>query len=64
MEPSAISAELNMNLVNNVAHSSEMKPYAFIVEAEILVGRARFSPVDGRLSENARKALTFAETKG
>jgi lipoprotein-anchoring transpeptidase ErfK/SrfK len=68
----AIGADLDMDRVNKADYAgwkraSGTKLDAFIIKVQILLDRARFSPgeIDGRLGENAQKALrAFAEAKG
>lgn len=67
----ATGAGLDAAAINNAEYrwkpSAEDKIDAVIVKAQVLLDRARFSPgeIDGKLGENAQKALrAFAETKG
>src|SRR5437879_13229200 len=58
--------------INNAEYSPSKPPAqgkadALVIKAQILLDRARFSPgeIDGKLGENAQKALrAFAEAKG
>jgi lipoprotein-anchoring transpeptidase ErfK/SrfK len=67
----ATGASLDAAAINNAEYrskpSAEDKIDAVIVKAQVLLDRARFSPgeIDGKLGENAQKALrAFAEAKG
>jgi lipoprotein-anchoring transpeptidase ErfK/SrfK len=67
----AMGAGLDAAAINNAEYrskpSAEDKIDAVIVKAQVLLDRARFSPgeIDGKLGENAQKALrAFAEAKG
>src|SRR5260370_1043797 len=58
--------------INNAGYNPSKPPAqgkadALVIKAQILLDRARFSPgeIDGKLGENAQKALkAFAEVKG
>lgn len=67
----AAGAGLDAATVNNAEYRSKLpsddKADAVVVKLQVLLDRARFSPgeVDGKLGENAEKALkAFAEAKG
>ena len=67
----AAGAGLDAAAINNAEYrskpSTEDKIDAVIVKAQVLLDRAQFSPgeIDGKLGENAQKALrAFAEAKG
>jgi lipoprotein-anchoring transpeptidase ErfK/SrfK len=68
----AIGAGLDAAAVNNAEFGHSKSPSgdqinALVVKAQVLLDRARFSPgeIDGKLGENAQKALkAFAEAKG
>src|SRR6476620_2628197 len=67
----ATAAGLDAAAVNNAEFrakpAAEDKTDATIVKAQVLLDRAQFSPgeIDGKLGENAQKALkAFAEAKG
>jgi lipoprotein-anchoring transpeptidase ErfK/SrfK len=67
----ALGASLDATAINNAEFRSEPatedKADAVAVKAQVLLDRAHFSPgeIDGKLGENARKALrAFAEAKG
>ena len=67
----AAGASLDAAAINNAEFrskpASEDKVDAVIVKAQVLLDRAQFSPgeIDGKLGENAQKALrAFAEAKG
>ena len=67
----AVAAGLDAAAINNAEFHSkpaaEDKIDAVVVKAQVLLDRARFSPgeIDGKLGENAQKALrAFAEARG
>src|SRR6266700_5023487 len=67
----ATAAGLDAAAINNAEFRSksaaEDKADAAVVKAQVLLDRAQFSPgeIDGKLGENAQKALrAFAEAKG
>ena len=67
----ALAARLDAAAINEAALPTKLpgrdKPNASIAKLEILLDRARFSPgeIDGKLGENAQKALTaFADANG
>jgi lipoprotein-anchoring transpeptidase ErfK/SrfK len=67
----AAGASLDAAAINNAEYrskaSTEDKVDAVVVKAQVLLDRAQFSPgeIDGKLGENAQKALrAFAEAKG
>ena len=67
----AMAAGLDAAAINNAEFRSkpaaEDKTDAAVVKAQVLLDRAQFSPgeIDGKLGENAQKALkAFAEAKG
>ena len=67
----AAAAAFDAGAINNAEYRSKPstgdKIDPVIVKAQVLLDRARFSPgeIDGKLGENAQKALrAFAETKG
>jgi lipoprotein-anchoring transpeptidase ErfK/SrfK len=67
----AAGASLDAAAINNAEFTSkppsEDKVDAVVIKAQVLLDRARFSPgeIDGKLGENAQKALrAFAEAKG
>ncbi len=67
----AAGASLDAAAINNAEFGAkppgEDKVEAVVVKAQVLLDRARFSPgeIDGKLGENAQKALrAFAEAKG
>jgi peptidoglycan hydrolase-like protein with peptidoglycan-binding domain len=67
----ATAAGLDAAAINNAEFRSkpaaEDKADAAVVKAQVLLDRAHFSPgeIDGKLGENAQKALkAFAEAKG
>jgi len=67
----AAAAGLDAAAINNAEFGSKLpgddKVEPVVVKAQVLLDRARFSPgeIDGKLGENAQKALrAFAEAKG
>jgi lipoprotein-anchoring transpeptidase ErfK/SrfK len=66
----AVAASLDAAAVNNAEYSSKLSTDsidAAAIKIQVLLDRARFSPgeIDGKLGENAQKALrAFAEAKG
>src|SRR4029077_10256841 len=67
----ALGATLDAAAINNAElgskHPAQDKSDAAVVKAQVLLDRAQFSPgeIDGKLGENAKKALrAFAEAKG
>src|SRR4051794_14683089 len=67
----ALAGNLDAAAVNDAAHPAKQpatdKVNASIVKLQILLDRAQFSPgeIDGKLGENAQKALkAFAEQNG
>ena len=67
-----MGAEIDSVSVNNADYQtpksrSDGAINSFIVRVQVLLDKARFSPgeIDGKLGENAQKALNaFAEAKG
>src|SRR5882672_6468132 len=66
----AVAARLDAAALNNAEYSSKLSTDsidAAAIRIQVLLDRARFSPgeIDGKLGENAQKALrAFAEAKG
>src|SRR5450631_2500325 len=67
----AMAAGLDPASINNAEYRAKLPPDdrmdAVVVKVQVLLDRAKFSPgeIDGKLGENAQKALTaFAEAKG
>jgi lipoprotein-anchoring transpeptidase ErfK/SrfK len=66
----ALAASLDTAAVNNAEYSSKLSTdsiEAAAIRVQVLLARAQFSPgeIDGKLGENAEKALkAFAEAKG
>jgi lipoprotein-anchoring transpeptidase ErfK/SrfK len=67
---SALAASLDAAAINNAEYSSKLSTdsiEAAAIRVQVLLARAQFSPgeIDGKLGENAEKALkAFAEAKG
>ena len=66
----ALAASLDAAAINNAEYSSKLSTdsiEAAAIRVQVLLDRAQFSPgeIDGKLGENAEKALkAFAEAKG